>query len=196
MIGVPNTVHRCSRCLQATCDPTSDMCSPCRTKAAAMERGLDRHAFAEHGRHRMGMRSYQHGDEGVVYDPWWRQIECLAARDLHPRVFKMTPQERQAHIDEVIRPLVLRCPPLVACATDHPSQVFGWICAEYQCDRRVMHFLYVRNMWRRQGVATQLMRRAFPDGVGERTIYVTHPTRMMRHFTERWRLRFNPYLVR
>jgi hypothetical protein len=152
--------------------------------------------FAEHGTHRLALRAYRPGDEGVVYDPWWRQIECLTARDLHPRIFKMSASERQAHLDEVIRPLVLRCPPLVACATDCPSQVFGWICSEYQGDRRVLHFIYVRNLWRRMGVATSLLKRSFPDGLGERPIYITHPTRMMRHFAERWQLRLNPYLVR
>ena len=152
--------------------------------------------FAPHGTFRMGMRPYNPAtDIGVVLDPWRKQLESIPQRSLHPRIFKMSAEDRQHHVDDVILPLVLRCPPLMACDLDYPTQVFGWLCGEHQDDRQVLHFLYVRNMWRKQGVATQLLRYTFPK-LGRETLYMTHPTQMMRHHLERWCLQFNPYLVR
>ena len=155
----------------------------------------DPSTFTPHGTFKLGIRSFQEGDEGVVFDPWRRQLSSIPGRDLHPRIFKMTAAELNAHMDDVVRPLVLSCPPMVACEVDHPTQVFGWVCCEHQEDRQVLHFLYVRNMWRQKGVASQLLRHNFP-ALGKEPLYCTHPTRMMRHHEDRWCLKFNPYLTR
>ena len=103
-------------------------------------------------------------DEGVVYNAWCNQIRKL------PPFREMGREEFAAHKRKVIEDIVARCGVRFAVHPDHTDQVFGWIRGEKQEDDHVLHFVYVRGIFRQAGIGTTLMRVEFPF-FGKRTIY-------------------------
>jgi GNAT superfamily N-acetyltransferase len=124
-------------------------------------------------------------DEGLVLASWARQIRKL------PPFRQVSGEEFKAHTLRLER-LLQRCPPVIACEPKHPEQVFGWVCAELQGDDRVLHFVYVRNTWRRKGIARYLLELSFAGRMGEQDILYTHRGRSTPHLETKWRLRYEP----
>lgn len=132
-------------------------------------------------------------DHQFVLSNWRRHIS-----DLSP-FSRWSAEEREAHAREVLEQLVDRARPLIAADPADAVHLYGFICGEHQGEgeqaRQVMHFLYVSRWCRRRGFATALLRHTFP-GLGQRTLYHTHPAAAAVFHRKRWLLRFDPYLVR
>lgn len=78
---------------------------------------------------------------------------------------------------------------MVACSEDVESTIFGWVCAE--AGRNFIHYGYVRDSLRNQGIARSLVHAALGDY--PKRIYVTH--RFMNGKEGRHRFIYNPYLL-
>lgn len=104
-----------------------------------------------------------------------------------------TEEVRRAWYADVMMPLIERCPPIVACASDYPAQVFGWICGERRGELAVLHMVFVRERWRGRGIAGALLAAAF--GGRPPTIHATHKTALWPALRRPWGLTFQPYLV-
>lgn len=50
----------------------------------------------------------------------------------------------------------------VACASDEPDQVFAWLCYE-MAPRPTVFYIYTKQVYRKMGIASQLMGHVFPD---------------------------------
>ena len=124
-------------------------------------------------------------DAGLVMDSWAHQIRpCAPFRSMAPAEF--------ADHRELIRRLITRHPPVVACHGEHPAQVYGWCCGDPS--RRVLFMVYTRSTWRQQSVATHLLEHLYKT-IGSDPLYLTHETPAARYHRKRWALRHNPYLV-
>lgn len=135
-----------------------------------------------------GLRYYARGDEGVVFSTWMSHI-----RKTDP--FSRFDRDGMAwHRSAVLGPLVERCPPLIAHATDNERLVFGWAAGEYTTGRQVLHLIYVRSIYRNYGIGSKLMSVVFPH-FKSRPIYVTHQGKTFRHRCRSWNLIYNPYMV-
>jgi len=74
--------------------------------------------------------------------------------------------------------------------TDHPV---AWLCgAPGECQA---HFLYVFATWRREGVATQLMEAMFGTDFRSKNITMTHWTRVLPCYYQKWGVKYNPYAL-
>lgn len=128
-------------------------------------------------------------DHQFVLANWRRHIA-----DLSP-FCRWNAEERAAHSDGVLEELVKRARPLMAADPDDATHLYGFVCGEHRGELQVLHFVYVSRWARRRGFATALLRHEFP-GLGQRALYHTHPGAAVPFHRERWKLRFNPYLVR
>lgn len=73
----------------------------------------------------------------------------------------------------------------IACSPEAPDTIMGWRCADYTGDRSALHYVYVRQIYRRQGVAKYLL--------GTWDWQATHMTpAFARAFP---RIPYNPYLL-
>lgn len=54
---------------------------------------------------------------------------------------------------------------LIACQEDDPTQIYGWITGEPV--RRILYFVYVKNIFRQVGVGTNLMKAMFNNIGGD-----------------------------
>jgi len=81
---------------------------------------------------------------------------------------------------------------VVVCPVETPDQVLGWVCCEPAA--RVLHFIYVGGLYRREGLGAFMMRSMFND-LGDDPITVTHWTRCVPFYLKKWGLRYDPYAL-
>lgn len=52
---------------------------------------------------------------------------------------------------------------VLAVHPDDPSEAFGFLCYDYDDTCLTVHWLYVKSMWRRAGVASGLLDKVYPE---------------------------------
>lgn len=85
---------------------------------------------------------------------------------------------------------------LVACNQDDEEQIFGWIVFEPLKETMILHYVYVKDPYRRLGLANRLFTQArdFIHDVGL-PVLATHETHKFPHLQESWNLIYNPYVL-
>jgi GNAT superfamily N-acetyltransferase len=83
--------------------------------------------------------------------------------------------------------LLDRCPPIVASLDGVPTSVIAWACFEPD----IIHFVFTRERWQRQGLATALLE-PFAD---KPTVMYTHQTPCLRFMPMPRGWIYNPYEV-
>ena len=146
-------------------------------------------------------------DGNLILDAWTKQIRPprRSNRPISVQPFTgMSGDEFQEH-RYLIASLLVRCGATLACHPRFPDQVYGWICGEthptHGGTRQVLHMIYVRSSWRRQGYGRLLMSALFP-ALGAAPVYFTHQVKAQRAsrrawetVARKWRLIWNPYLI-
>jgi GNAT superfamily N-acetyltransferase len=87
--------------------------------------------------------------------------------------------------NRVMENLLARAPVWVATLEDVPDEVLGWVCY----DDKAVHYLYVKQAYRKRRIATALLSLARAAGAKE----FTHPTRAGKPLAKG--LNFNPYIT-
>lgn len=82
----------------------------------------------------------------------------------------------------------------VACAEDNPDEIWGYICAEPGPDHSlVVHYIYVKQRWRRFGFAKQLLRAAgWRQGM---PLWASHWSDKAEMLARKVQALHNPYLL-
>jgi GNAT superfamily N-acetyltransferase len=65
---------------------------------------------------------------------------------------------------------------IVCCSKKEPGLIIGWIAVEKMNDLLVLHYLYVKEMFKGEGVARELLRVAYPVEKDREQIVFTHLT--------------------
>jgi hypothetical protein len=127
-------------------------------------------------------------DEGFVYAPW---ISSLRG---HPPFKFMTYHEFSRMQRQTIDDLRAREGVRVLIAVEEKvgEPKFGWICYEWQRPVFVLHYVYIRNIYRKKRIASRLLEKVGVV-IGETPIVATALTKAITYHIERWKLDFNPY---
>lgn len=145
----------------------------------------------------MGYRKYsEQTDQGLVLHSWVRKaMSCPPfTQNRQAGSQGMTSEEVNDHKNRVILDIIKRSPPVIACHPDHPEQIFGYCASEDQGETPVLHFIYVRDPFRRVGIATQLLKVCLP-GLKSNKGYYTHNTLSMRYLAPKWNVSWDPFRV-
>lgn len=79
----------------------------------------------------------------------------------------------------------------IACLPDEEDAILGYIVSELQQDQRIVHYLLVKEEWRKLGIA-----RALFNSVDEgKPIYFTHWTAPMTSLFDKHSLIYDPYRI-
>lgn len=119
------------------------------------------------------------GDMAFVYDSWikcWRESPW-AGVVRNNDIYEVT--------RSVIQDLLARGAKIeVACARHDETRILGWACTERIPNGFVAHFVYIKDPFRRRGLASELLERAHgPSPVqGLPRLYYTFRTRGSAHF--------------
>lgn len=132
-------------------------------------------------------------DDGMIYGTWLAQIKRSSPFN------RMLSKDATYHRNTVIPELIKSSEVFLVVNDPHTTQIFSWICYSITADRRILHMIYTRSPFRKQGYGKGLMRMAF--GEPNDDIYMTHLTESLKksngtkRFFEKWELRYNPYLI-
>lgn len=75
---------------------------------------------------------------------------------------------------EAITKILFTAGTILACSAEDPNQIFGYIVSQKIEGTQVVHFLYVKHLYRRLGIAKALLKRAFGEKYNEQETYTTH----------------------
>ncbi len=102
---------------------------------------------------------------------------------------------------KVLETIIPRSIVAVAVAQDDPDQIIGWVCAERNDSYLTIHYVYVKYMFRRHGVAKKLIQ-LLKDSEGVEALVCTHRTYMVGKkekdapsILERHGIVYNPYIL-
>lgn len=97
----------------------------------------------------------------------------------------------QHHI--LIEGLCKRANILIACDEKNPAEIYGYICSETIEDVMVIHFMYIKEMYRKFGVGSFLAETA--GFKKDAPIFYTHRTFNAQDLEKKFALVYNPYLA-
>jgi GNAT superfamily N-acetyltransferase len=94
---------------------------------------------------------------------------------------------------KVIERLLKSCQVYVACNDLQVDELYGFICAEEVEGILVIHFTYVKQIYRNLGVGSSLLN-VFNHSADVATLY-THATKMSVKLINKYRLVYSPYIA-
>lgn len=102
---------------------------------------------------------------------------------------------------KVLETVIPRSIVAVAVSQDDPDQIIGWVCAERHGNILTIHYVYVKYMFRRHGVAKKLVQ-LLVDTEKAEVLLCTHRTHVVGHeekdeksILERHEILYNPYAL-
>jgi hypothetical protein len=95
---------------------------------------------------------------------------------------------------KLIEGLLKRCKTVIACASDNPADIYGYICYEQVEGILVMHYCYVKHSFRNMGIARELMVEAGHDRNQSAALF-THFTEPCRKLQAKLNLVYHPYIL-
>jgi ribosomal protein S18 acetylase RimI-like enzyme len=117
------------------------------------------------------VRGYLHEDQACIAWGWLHSYRSSPwARLMHPATYAKTQrviiETLLSYAQDEKYPTQL----LVACSPDDEHQIYGWLCGEMQRPRALLHYVWVKSTFRRQGIASLLVRQL----VGDAAVVVSH----------------------
>jgi len=126
-------------------------------------------------------------DVPFVMNAWLKSFKgAFFAKDIHPKTYF-----GNHHL--VLQDLLQSCTTLVACSESDPTEIYGFITAEYQDGALVLHYIYVKHTFRNLGIAGQLLAQ-FPVSAAGVSFY-THHNAVAHKQAAAYHLLYNPYLA-
>ena len=114
-------------------------------------------------------------DIDFIMDSWTNLMYRQGYNNFVPREFF---KERQYALIVNLLKRGARC--YIACEKGNMEHPLGYICYETVKDLNVVHMLYVRQLFRRNGLGEKLMNRIYPELRKNSEILITQPTYIIK----------------
>lgn len=95
-----------------------------------------------------------------------------------------------ATYEPIVKRLIKQSDVYVACLREEPEVIVGYLAIERKHDSDIIHFVQVKDLWQKMGVATYLLEAAKPAT----TTYFTHWTNPIDSLVNKYPFIFNPFL--
>ena len=95
---------------------------------------------------------------------------------------------------KILESLLPRGIVIVACNEEDPDQILGWCCAEVLDTALVIHYIYIKQPFRRFGIASRMIA-LLKQTEQPPAIMVTHSNPMVRPLIKERKWVYNPYLL-
>jgi len=129
-------------------------------------------------------------DEGFVYRHW---IDSLRPQPpyRHMRYGEFSRQQRKVIEELLDRPHV---EVMLAVEQKCGEPKFGFICYEWRGPILILHYIYLRDLYRRKRIATRLLQFAGAR-LGKTPIVASTWTKQISYYEDRWNIQFNYFLA-
>jgi hypothetical protein len=125
-------------------------------------------------------------DVNFIFSSWLKSYRLSSfAKQISNAVYF---PEQHKLIENLLKSSVV----LVACNIEDPDQVYGWVCATKIMSVYCLHYIYIKQQFRKFGIARFLMQTSGhnPDIIG---LY-THHTNVMADMAKKANLVYHPYI--
>lgn len=124
-------------------------------------------------------------DVPFIFKSWLKSCRGMPlAKDLNNTIY-------YAEHHKVVERLLKSCDVYIACDDADPSDIYGFMCAEYISNVFVLHFAYVKHTYRNLGIGMMLLN-AFKPDVSLASIY-THQTPAAVRLAAKFNMYYSPY---
>lgn len=143
------------------------------------------------------LRLAREGDRNFIYNSWLKQMEgAYVTHGIPKRIY-------YAIHPEIITDLLQCSKTIMAVNPEDDDHIYGYITffPDYENNRLIMHFVFVKSSYRKFGVATALKQSMYDlesDLMDNPSLVATHSTERMcskNFLSEKWRFIYNPYLL-
>ena len=97
------------------------------------------------------LRAAQEDDGPYILDTW-----VSHQRNAHKKLYVQDSVYKR-EMTAAVKSLIRKVTPTVAYFEEEPDYILGYICAENLADELVIHFTYVRKLYRGNGIAKKLL---------------------------------------
>jgi hypothetical protein len=134
------------------------------------------------------LRSMVPDDEAFIFTSWIKGFHQVTPMNFCPSSVYL-PQQRL-----IITRLLETATTLVACLPEKPDDIIGYIVYEIVGGLMVVHWMYVKSLFRHNTVATSILQSLYP-GVTTDPIVVTHNFNAFRDVRHRFNIQYDPYFL-
>ena len=133
------------------------------------------------------MRLATEDDIGFIFNSWLKSYRnSYFAKPISNTVYF-------AEHHKVIEKLAKTSQILIACNKEDEAQIYGYVCAEKVDGIFVIHYAYVKQPFRRLGIA-KLLLSSFDHDFSQAAVY-THNTNIGEKLSMKYNLVYHPYLI-
>ncbi len=95
---------------------------------------------------------------------------------------------------KILEELLPRSVVLVACNAEDPDQILGWMCAEVVDTAMVIHYVYVKQSFRKFGIAKRIVN-LMKTTEDPPAVMATHSNPEVRDLLKEKNIIYNPYIM-
>lgn len=133
------------------------------------------------------MRAATEADVGFIFNSWLKSYRSsLFAKHISSSVYF------SGH-HKFLEALIPNAEIKIACNDQDPTQIYGYICAQYIEGILVVHYVYVKQDYRNLGIGKMLLDQF--DHSMERASCYTHQTKIGEQLAIRFNMIYHPYLA-
>jgi len=133
------------------------------------------------------IRKAEASDVGFIFSSWLKSYrDSFFAQNITTTIF-------YSEHHKVIERLLKGCDVYVACNDNDVSELYGFICGERIEGLFVLHYVYVKQMYRSLGIATMLLNTYSHDS-STAALY-THHNKVSQKLAAKYNLVHSPYLA-
>lgn len=125
-------------------------------------------------------------DVSFIFSSWLRSFRgSLFASSIMNEIYF---SEHHKTIEKILKHYEV----IVACNTEDPSQIYGFICAGYTDNILTIHYIYVKHPFRRMGIAKAMLE-SYEYNHEYVGVY-THQTKIAQKLANKYNLIYHPYI--
>lgn len=134
------------------------------------------------------IRPAEEGDLNFIRSSWLRTYATSNFRRY------MTREVYYTGHGELVDDILQRCNALIAANPEDPSQIYAYIVFELYGDVLVLHFVYVKDVYRKLGFCGKLIS-LLQSGAKSRVTISSHANECFRFIDKKYNVLYNPYFL-
>jgi len=97
-------------------------------------------------------------------------------------------------MSKVIDNLLTRAEVLMITPSDNTDQFIGFICYETIGNNVILHYIYVKHLFRKMGIASDIVKDVIPY-LSSKPVLYSHVSRIPEATLDKYKLIFNPFIL-
>jgi L-amino acid N-acyltransferase YncA len=134
----------------------------------------------------INFREKQEGDLNFIMSSYLKSYRTAGDNT------RMTNEVYFFNYKKIIARILERCQCLIACDPEDEAHLYGYILYEMIEDMPVLHYVYVKHVYRYLGIAKQLAEKAI--GKDNKAIVASHVTKIFDNVSKKYNIYYNPFL--